>query len=214
MKALKYILQICLIFTLVNVGTAVPPQFIPATSFKDSYQPAIVSANSPVNLSLEDFVFQIMDGNAEMIRGIYTADAFALRVVQQPSNQPGFVSTMDGVVTQFMDAKKYGSIGLLSHNFLSGKLFYQLKIGDVLQLVYGDGVVRKYQIESLHQYQALQPENPRSTFVDLATGTKLSAANLFLKMYARMGKLVLQTCLQKGDENSWGRLFIIAEPVM
>lgn len=214
MKALKYIFIICLVFTLLDLAAIFHAEYVPVTGFTGLSHAAIASPETSVSLTLEEFVSLVMDGHKDIIRGVYAADTLALHVVQQPSSQPGFVSTLDGVATQFMDAKKYGSIGLLSHNFLSGKLFYQLKIGDVVQLVFGDGTVTKYQVESIQQYQALQPENPRSTFVDLVTGIKYSSTNLFLKIYAEQGRLVLQTCIQNGDELSWGRLFIIAIPVI
>jgi hypothetical protein len=35
---------------------------------------------------------------------------------------------------------KYGVTGLLAHNYLSGRHFFGLEIGDIVQLVYGDGI--------------------------------------------------------------------------
>ena len=215
MKASRILFGICLILTLMNSGVNRIASDIPNTGNDAFYfMPILESVKSNSSLlSIDDFASSITDGDSGSIRGIYASDVFALRVIQQPSNQPNFVSTIEGVATQFKDAYKYGSIGLLSHNFLSGKLFYQLKIGDMIQLIYGDGSVKKYSVESIHQFQALQPENPRSTFVDLTNGAKLSSTNLFLKMYAGQGRLVLQTCIQNGDELSWGRYFVISKPI-
>jgi hypothetical protein len=37
---------------------------------------------------------------------------------------------------------------------------------------------------------------------------------VFTKIYAVKDRLVLQTCIAKDGIDSWGRLFVIAEPVV
>jgi hypothetical protein len=213
MKALRTFLMLLFALTAVIRSGADLAASIPITG-ATSFPIGFAGVQKPAaELTLDDFINSVEDGNSASIRGIYVGDDFALRVIQQPSNQPGFVSTIEGVVTQFMDADRNGTIGLLAHNFLSGRLFFQLKIGDKIQLVRGDGTLEKYQVTETHQYQALQPENPRSAFVELTTGFKYSAASLFIKMYTGKKHLTLQTCIEKGKELSWGRLFVIASPV-
>jgi hypothetical protein len=86
-------------------------------------------------------------------------------------------------------------------------------IGDHVDVVYGDGVVQSYVVSNIIRYQAMQPYSPNSTFVNLDTNEQLSANNLFYQVYSGSHHLTLQTCIQEGVVDSWGRLFIIAEPV-
>ena len=160
-----------------------------------------------------DFVSSLVNGESDSIRGIYSEEDFALPVVQQPSGKPGFVSTIDGVVTEFSMAKKYGVTGIIAHNYLAGGNFFSLEIGEVIEVVYGDGEILRYEITSIQSYQALSPDSASSQFVDLVTSEKISATQLFKRVYMGSHHLTLQTCIQQGSEDSWGRLFIIAEPV-
>ena len=106
----------------------------------------------------------------------------------------------------------HGNIGLLAHNYLSGALFFDLKMGDVVQLVYGDGNFEEYEVTQMHQYQALTPLSPTSDFLDLETNERLTAATLFQKMYGGPYHLIFQTCIERDNNDTWGRLFVIAEP--
>jgi len=99
-----------------------------------------------------NFVNTIVDGSGEEIRGLYASENFAFHVIQQPRGQAGFISDIDGVVTQFSLPENYGVTGLLAHNYLSGRFFSQLKVGDVVQVVYGDGEISKYQIAEIQDY--------------------------------------------------------------
>jgi hypothetical protein len=163
--------------------------------------------------AINDFVSTVNNGATEVIRGVYSENNFALQIVQQPSGQAGFVSTIEGVVTQFSMPNQYGVTGLIAHNYLAGRNFLRLGMGDIVQLVYGDGEIKEYKIADIQRYQALQPDSPRSQFLDLNTGEKLTATQLFKRVYMGNHHLTLQTCIQDGLEDSWGRLFIIANPI-
>ena len=110
--------------------------------------------------AINDFISTVADGTSGIIRGIYAENNFALQIIQQPSGQSGFVSKIEGEVTQFSMATNYGITGLLAHNYLSGRHFFKLGKGDVIQLVYGDGNLVDYQISEIQRYQALQPNSP------------------------------------------------------
>ena len=163
--------------------------------------------------SLNDFVESIKDGDKDSIRGVYIEGILALRVIQQPVNNPNFVSASEGVTTQFSLAKQYHTLGFLAHNFSSGKYFFGLHLGDVVQVIYGDGSIDQFQISQIFQFQALQPDSPKSQFVDLHSGEKLSPTRLFEKVYSGKRHLTFQTCIQKEGIDSWGRLFLIAVPL-
>lgn len=168
-----------------------------------------VSKTIPVN----NFAQSLVDGNSNTIRGLYVGDKFAFPVVQQPSGNAGFVSTTENVITDFAMPRKYGVTGLLAHNYLAGGEFFSLEIGDLIQVVYGDGNIQMYRVSDIQSYQALSPNSAGSNFVDLQTSEKLTATQLFKRVYMGSHHLTLQTCIQQGSEDSWGRLFIIADPV-
>ena len=233
MRALKFklIVLIAGIF-LITQAFAPVSSFIPETGTMlldlpvkselsiidpDAYAIAKKAAQSETSeqqsAKMIDFVSSLVNGESDSIRGIYSEEDFALPVVQQPSGKPGFVSTIDGVVTEFSMAKKYGVTGIIAHNYLAGGNFFSLEIGEVIEVVYGDGEILRYEITSIQSYQALSPDSASSQFVDLVTSEKISATQLFKRVYMGSHHLTLQTCIQQGSEDSWGRLFIIAEPV-
>jgi hypothetical protein len=69
------------------------------------------------------------------------------------------------------------------------------------------------QITKVDKYQALSPTSPYSDFLNLTTGERLSAEQVFYKYYTGNPHLTLQTCIQQGDQGSWGRLFIVAQVI-
>lgn len=137
---------------------------------------------------------------------------FDYSVVQQPKNNPAFVSEEKGKLTQFRMAGQYGSLGLLAHNYLAGAPFEQVKVGDLVNVTYADGSVKTFKVEQTLRYQALTPTSPYSKFVDLQTNKTMNVTAVFTSIYGVKDRLVLQTCIEKNKEPSWGRLFIIAVP--
>src|SRR4026208_839663 len=111
-----------------------------------------------------DFSQAVQNGKADSLRGVYVSNVLALPVVQQPSGNAGYVSSNDGQATQFAMASQFGNVGLLAHNYLSGKSFSQLTVGQEVRLVYGDGRVEYFIVVEVLQYQALQPNSPWSSF--------------------------------------------------
>jgi hypothetical protein len=157
-------------------------------------------------------VDSVRNGQSGVLRGVYAPWLFALPVVQQPLNDPGFVSPVSEVVTDFRDVKGAGNIGLLAHNYLAGKYFPLLQIGQEIRTVNGDGAVEYFHVTQILRYQALDSGNAFSDFIDLQTGQRLSAAALFEKVYMGARHLTFQTCIDENGDASWGRLFVIAEP--
>lgn len=163
--------------------------------------------------SLRSFVSSIENGHPNVIRGLYARDAFALRVVQQPQDNPAYVSSAQDYVTEFLLARRYGTIGMLAHNHLAGASFFSLQPGDKISLVYGNGRIETFLVTKIVQYQALTPNSPYTSFRDLETGQTKTVEQVFYETYSGKGHLTLQTCIAKDDEPSWGRLFILAEPM-
>jgi hypothetical protein len=205
------------IFCLLPLSGSVHAAEIPETGFVSPVQLAYVGGQNALttNLpSLDVFTENLINGEAEQIVGVYQEFSFAQRVVQQPDNDAAYVSPFDNQMTQFhMVDSMTGNVGLLAHNYLSGKLFFELEPEEVVQVVYGDGSVQAFKIEKSLSYQAVSPQDVYSNFVDLETGKKLTAAQLFERVYGGSYHLTFQTCIRNGDEYSWGRLFVIATPV-
>lgn len=162
--------------------------------------------------TLADFSKSVQNGKADVLRGVYVNDVLALPVIQQPAGNPGYVSNNDGEITQFGMPAKYGNVGLLAHNTLSGQLFSGLAIGQEVRLVYGDGKTETFVITEVLRYQALQPTSPYSSFRNLGKDETLSAEQMFKRVYFGDRHVTFQTCIAADGNNSWGRLFVIAVP--
>jgi hypothetical protein len=168
----------------------------------------------PAKRVFDEFVNAIKTGDKKKVVGIYVDRKLALRVVYQPPNDAAFVSTINGVATYFLlpytVAKNHG---FLAHNFLAGALFFDLKPGDAVQVIWGDGSYDDFEVLEIREFQALSPRSPRSDFVDLSTGEKLNATNLFIEIYKGDFHIALQTCIARNNDDSWGRHFVLAPPI-
>jgi hypothetical protein len=178
-----------------------------------TYFPAPVQAREETSLpTLDEFIEEVRNGKPGVLRGVYIPGVLANWVTQQPSDKPGFVSSVDDALTQFQLASRFGSTGLLAHNYLAGEGFSHLAEGQVLYLIYGNGKTETFVITHFMRFQALQPNSLMSDFVDLKDGTHLTASQLLSKAYNRPGQVVFQTCISADGNDSWGRLFVIAKP--
>ena len=104
-------------------------------------------------------------------------------------------------------------IGLLAHNYLAGDYFFDIQKGAKVSIVYGDGSISEFIVTDIQEYQALQPNSPRTDFRDLETDKVISATELFKRVYMEPNRVTFQTCIWEGNEDSWGRLFVIAETI-
>lgn len=162
--------------------------------------------------SFSDFSKTVQNGEASLLRGVYVPEVLALPVTPQPAGNAGYVSLKDGEITQFGMASKFGNVGLLAHNTLSGKSFSQLTIGQEVRLVYGNGKIEYFVITEVLQYQALQPTSPYSSFRNLMKEETLTAEQMFKRVYVGERHVTFQTCIEANGTSSWGRLFVIATP--
>lgn len=62
--------------------------------------------------------------------------------------------------------------------------------------------------------QALDSINPCSDLKALDSGEILSSGQMFTGVYTGEDHLTLQTCIARDGNDSWGRLFILAEPII
>lgn len=163
---------------------------------------------------LDEFREQLRNGLANQVVGVYVPGIMAFPVVQQPTNNPGYVAGRADVLTQFSLAASYKTIGLLAHNYLAGEAFFQLQPSQEVHLVFGDGSLSTYIVDNIAILQALQPDSPYSSFKEVnQPGKTLSVADAFLRIYGPGDRLVFQTCVEANGVKSWGRLFVTALPL-
>jgi hypothetical protein len=162
--------------------------------------------------SFVEFSKTVQNNQANVLRGVYVPELLALPIVQQPAGNAGYVSSIDGEVTQFGMASQFGNVGLLAHNNLSGKFFSELAVGQEVRLVYGSGKVEYFVIAQVLRFQAFQPTSPYSSFRDLDNDKTLTAEQVFKKAYTGDRHVTFQTCIAGPESLSWGRLFVIAIP--
>lgn len=164
--------------------------------------------------SLEAFIASLPGASPQQAVGLYLPGRLAAPIVEQPADDPGWVSPQPNRLTHFRLADNFYVLGLLGHNTLAGAAFFDLQTGDIFFVVYGDGTPKPFIVTEIQKYQALSPASPLSDFIDLQTGLQFSANEVFNRTYgvAKNG-LVLQTCIAKGNLSTWGRLFIIARPL-
>ena len=161
---------------------------------------------------LDAFVTSVMNGQANVLQGVYVPGVLALTIEQQPESDPGYISTRLGVATQFRLASSFGVKGLLAHNFASGADFFNLTADQEVYLVYGDGTVNTYAVTQNYRFQALDPNSPSSQFVNLEDNTLLSAADVFVLVYTGDDHVTFQTCINNDGLSTWGRLFVMGMP--
>lgn len=162
--------------------------------------------------ALDKFVASVANGDSGSRVGVFVEDLFSFPIVQQPSSDPAWITSNFGEVTEFRIVRQQtGNEGLIAHNYLAGGQFYSLKVGDIAELVLGDGSVLEFVIYDIQDYQALSPNSPTSDFLSLASGEKLSASDLFYRVYGGNMTITFQTCINRDNVSTWGRTFIIGE---
>jgi hypothetical protein len=178
-----------------------------------SYTPEVLVEEIPDDPDFDTFLEQVAHGDPETITGVYVAGLLSLRVLQQPAEDVAFVSNEDGTATQFQSPALYGVIGLLAHNFLSGKHFLSLVPGQEIRIVYGSGSYKRYQVSSISDYERLTRFDIRSDFRNIETDAVLSSKDLFTDFYREGNYLTFQTCLEGAGYSNWGVRMISAVPI-
>jgi hypothetical protein len=147
------------------------------------------------------------------VQSVQVGTVLDLDVVQQPGGEANYVSTRDGELTEFAAVSQQGNIGLLAHNYLSGRDFSRLKMGQEVNVFYNNGQTEQFVITQILRYQALDPKNPYSSFRNMDDPDEiLNVGQMFDRVYQGKRHITFQTCIAKNGVSSWGRLFILAEP--
>ena len=175
--------------------------------------PALALGNGGAALpDFAEFTKTVQNQEANVLRGVYVPDILALPITQQPAGNAGYVSSKAGEVTQFGMAAQFGNVGLLAHNHLSGSVFSHLAVGQEVRLVYGNGAVEYFVITQVLQFQALQPNNPYSSFRDLNNDEILTAEQLFKKVYRGERHVTFQTCIARRRKPKLGTFVCYCDP--
>lgn len=148
----------------------------------------------------------------QLISSVRVPNMFSYAVVQQPENDPYYVSSSSKLVTEFGMARQYNNIGLIAHNNLAGSLFKDLTLGQEIYITHQDSHADRYIVSAIYRFQALEPDKVESRFKNLDSGQILDASELFNQMYTGAPHLTFQTCIEALGNPSWGRLFVIAVP--
>jgi hypothetical protein len=180
--------------------------------FNPDAVPAMGNAESALP-NFADFVKQVQNGEANVLRGVYVSDVLALPIAQQPASDPNYVSSKDGEATQFSTASQYQNVGLLAHNNLSGRSFLQLAVGQKVRLIYGDGKIENFIVTEILHFQALKSGSVSSAFRSMNSDEILSAQQMFNRVYSGTRHVTFQTCIKAYGNWNWGRLFIVAMPI-
>ena len=186
--------------------------FIISSLFFNSMLDTAMAKAGNILPDFTDFAQPVENGDVNTLSGVYVPNVLALPVIQQPSGDDGYVSNKDDQTTQFAMASQFGSIGLLAHNYLSGRFFSELAVGHEVRLVYGNGRVEYFVITEILRYQALEPNSQLSSFRSLEHAEILSAEQMFKRVYAGKRHVTFQTCIAANGIVSWGRLFVVAQP--
>lgn len=120
------------------------------------------------------------------------------------------VTNNEGEVTRY---PLTNSITFLAHDYLDGKYFSEIEIGDTI--IYLDGDPSTRSLYKVTEIIAAQASDPQSVTTDLwIDGQWMDVAQAYERVgYTDQRKLVLQTCIST-DVPAWGRLFVIAKPVV
>jgi hypothetical protein len=203
-KILSIFSWFALLVSLVGTGTQ-PARMIPVTMHvnEGSYPVRV-----PIPVTSPD-----PSPATKNLAAIYAPGSMYHPIIQQPADNPAYVSTRPGQITQFGMPSAYGAIGLLAHNNLAGADFFNLQPGQVIILIFTDGSQNRFRVTSIEEFQALSPFSPYSDFVDLDNHQFLDSNRAFERVYEQPNRLVLQTCIAREGISSWGRLFVMAVPI-
>jgi hypothetical protein len=200
---IKTKLNIIALFLLITIGS-LP---MPVSASGDTTSPSVLSNQF---ILLDSFQSE-QPGNLSRLE---INEFISLPIIQQPRGNVTFISPIHNYVTEYQSASIFGAVGLLAHNYLAGQYFSQIIQGQKVSLIYSDNETIRFVVKEIQRYQALTPESPSSDFIDLSSGEYLTASQVFKRTYgSQPGRLILQTCISADQNPSWGRLFVIAEPI-
>lgn len=174
---------------------------------------ALPILRAPANVEPPKVInYGIKDHQAGIALWVGVTGVLADPILQQPEDNAMYVSNKPGYITQFRQATQNDVTGLLAHNYLSGRDFYNLNIGQIVSVLYSDKKIRTYQVDSIHRYQKLIPSRLDSGLLELDSRKDMTSLEVFQRYYQGDHHVVFQTCIEGDGRLDWGLLFVIALP--
>lgn len=164
-------------------------------------------------IDFDQFAREMNVGEKGEIRGVYAPGVLALPVVPQPRGSYAYVTRRDHQVTLFQSAVKYGVIGLLAHNYLAGRLFFQLAAGQEVFILQGDGTRQRYQVSEIARFRKINPRSITSDLIDLESQRRWGCVEAFDRFYTGEPHVTFQTCISERWNPYYGLIFIVAVQV-
>lgn len=162
---------------------------------------------------LGELIARVTNGNADQVVGSYIPDLLAAEVLQQPEDQPDWISPDAGTLTQYRAASQLGNLGLLASKDSAAALFDQMAAGLPVTIIQGDGSLREYSIAGILTFQAIDPTDPNSDYLIQPVGVHVPYSELLNCIYGGEEHLVFESTIDKPDVPNWGKLFVVAFPV-
>jgi hypothetical protein len=101
------------------------------------------------------------------------------------------------------------ALTFLAHIELDGQYFDDIKQDEIIY--YFDKEWAAYQVKEIIVAEASDPYS-KYTYL-LIHDLWRPPIETYMLIYGQAGKLILQTCVERHGNYSWGRLFVIAEPI-
>jgi len=173
------------------------------------------ASNQPTEEEQIEYLLETqINGNAAQVVGSIVEGMFISPVMQQPESDPTWISNTENSLTSFQNARLTGDIGLAAYSHQAGSKFFDLALGKTILIVMGDGTFLLYQVDSIMQFQAIEPGNPESAYIHPTTSEILTPTQLEQALYDGSGRLVFQTDISKDRIAHWGILVVTAVSIM
>ncbi|MCL4257202.1 MAG: hypothetical protein KJZ53_01585, partial [Anaerolineales bacterium] len=104
-----------------------PPSIdaLPSTGEEEVTVTLLTDSDTSALPAFDQFVQSVANGRHNEAVGVYVEGQFQYPVVQQPGNDPAWVTSNFGEVTEFRIVRQHtGNDGLIAHNYLAGGSFY------------------------------------------------------------------------------------------
>jgi len=172
------------------------------------------ASNQPTEEEQIEYLLETqINGNGEQVVGSIVEGMFISPVMQQPESDPTWICNTENSLTSFQNARLTGDIGLAAFSHQAGAKFFDLALGKTILIVMGDGAFLLYQVDSIMQFQAIEPGNPESAYIHPTTSEILTPTQLEQALYDGSGRLVFQTDISKDGIAQWGILVVTADSI-
>lgn len=144
-------------------------------------------------------------------------------IVQQPPGQEEYVDPNYDVITEFSELseeeEKQARWFLAHIQGKAGQEIAQLRQGMRIRFEMEGGEVQEYEIAGVVRYQATEPNSSTAPLIEVNENLETIGIPLSNRAVKRglfglaNGGIILQTCIENGGNSSWGRIFVVAQPL-